>query len=94
MNRREALTALAGACAAAGVNIENLKALDGGEIALFVLRTPDRLGNEAVGRIREAWTRAMNGTPLENVRAVILEGGMTIEAIRVRDLQPPTDATA
>lgn len=80
MDRQEALDQLADAIIAAGP-IEKMNVIGEGKICLFVLEHPGTMDDHCAHGLREGFERALQGTPLEGVRCVVLEEGITLRAV-------------
>lgn len=80
MDRRELLkSCVAAVTGAAGLPV-SVSALEDPATrpALVVLEFPGHLSLAAASRITDVWSQAIAGTPFEGVKAVVLDGGMTL----------------
>jgi len=84
MNRREALIALAGVVASTGLTVTPLKTTDAAGLQMVVLRSPGRLSEHMIARLRDHWRDVVRGTALAHVPIVLLGDGMDLGVGRVR----------
>ena len=82
MNRRELLQAVLGTAFASGITEVQTLDMDKDTIAL-VLRHPGAISQDAYKCMRESFKRIVSGTPMEKIPLIILEQGMSLEAVRL-----------
>lgn len=81
MDRRDALKSLV---AIPGLTVTPVTVKEADEAALIVLKTPDHMTQEGAARLKTYWDHAVEGTPLQGVRTVVVHGDVDIEVIRKR----------
>lgn len=82
MDRREALKSLAGIVSATGMSVAPVTARDAERCELVVLRVNGHASDNMVARLREYWKHAVDGTALQDVKTVVLDGSVDVEFVR------------
>ena len=91
MNRRELLKTAFGTACSLGITDVHTLEVDEGTIAL-VLKSPHPLSTEARLAIRRSFTDIFKGGPIEHVPVIVLECGMSLEAVKIHDADKVDDA--
>ena len=81
-SRTELMKAALGTAFASGITEVQTLDIDESVVAL-VLKLPGSLTQEAHQNVLGAFERIFHGTPLVNARVIILEEGMSLEALRL-----------
>lgn len=82
MDRREALASLASLAGATGMAVTPVTAKDAEQCVLIILKLKGRRSDESMRRLRDAWERATEFTPLGSVRTVVMDDDIDVEFVR------------
>jgi hypothetical protein len=82
MNRRDALKAIAAVAPVASA-VEATEATTR-DTALVALKFDRRLSHEEMARVHDIWKQAVEGTPLEGRKVLILDQGATMCEVTAR----------
>lgn len=79
MNRREALATLA---AVPGLSVTPISVRDASESALVLITVEHPMSAEQADRIHKFWARAVEGTRLQGVKAVVVDSTIAVALVK------------
>lgn len=82
MERRDALKALSTLAGATGMTVTPVTVKDAEHVALVILKPKGLMSGDGHKHLAEYWTRAVEGTPLQDVRAVVVGEDIDVEFVR------------
>lgn len=82
MNRREALASLTALAGATGMSVTPVTAKDAEHVVLIIIKHRGWMSDEGAAHIRRTWEQATKGTPLEGVKALIVDDALDVEFVR------------
>jgi hypothetical protein len=84
MDRRDALKALTLLAGSTGLTVTPVTTREAGGVELVVLKAKGRLSAAMQLHLRDSWTAGVQGTALEQTRAIIVDDALEIEFVRTR----------
>lgn len=82
MDRRDALKSLAALAGSTGMTVTPVNAKDAGDAVLVLLRIDDHVSQQGAEALAKSWRSAVQGTPLEGVRAIVMQKDVDVEIVR------------